>query len=156
MQGLGRPEPGPGRPKLSFSGFWSEMRRNLHVRRCAVALVPIVIAAPWCCGIPGAMAFPMPRRFGATVPGATQFPARHPNLCPTGAQSSVHNVFSALCCYKIPPNIRCAAKFLNHPPPIAQTEHARGLKFCVVSPHGSLLRVTQAISDKSPLSRDKG
>ena len=41
----------------------------------------------------------------------------------------------------------------SNPP---QTEHARGLKFCMVSPHGSLLRVTEAIFYKSPLSRDIG
>ena len=44
----------------------------------------------------------------------------------------------------------------NPPPPTGQTEHARGLKFCMGSPHGSVLRVTEAIFDKSPLSRDMG
>ena len=42
------------------------------------------------------------------------------------------------------------------PPPTGQTEHARGLKFSMGSPHGSVLRVTEAIFDKSPLSRDMG
>ena len=37
-----------------------------------------------------------------------------------------------------------------------QTERARGLKFCMASPHDSLLRVIEAIFDKSPLSRDMG
>ena len=41
-------------------------------------------------------------------------------------------------------------------PPTDQTEHARGLKFCMASPHDSLLRVIEAIFDKSPLSRDMG
>ena len=40
-------------------------------------------------------------------------------------------------------------------PPWAQTEHDRCLKLCMVSPHGNLLRVTEAIFEL-PLSQDIG
>ena len=50
----------------------------------------------------------------------------------------------------------CSQIFEPPPPLTGQTEHARGLKFCMGSPHGSVLRVTEAIFDKSPLSRDMG
>ena len=48
------------------------------------------------------------------------------------------------------------SQIFEPPPPTDQTEHASGLKFCMVSPHDSLLRVIGAIFDKSPLSRDMG
>ena len=48
------------------------------------------------------------------------------------------------------------SQIFEPPPPTDQMEHASGLKFCMVSPHDSLLRVIGAIFDKSPLSRDMG
>ena len=51
---------------------------------------------------------------------------------------------------------KMCSQIFEPPPPTDQTEHARGLKFCMASPHDSLLRVIEAIFDKSPLSRDMG
>ena len=62
--------------------------------------------------------------------------------------------------HRITPNEYGTALYMFSPifePPLPltdQTERARGLKFCMASPHDSLLRVIEAIFDKSPPSGD--
>ena len=48
------------------------------------------------------------------------------------------------------------SRFFEPPPPTGQTEHGIGLKFCMWSPLGYLFRLTEAIFDTSPPSRDLG
>ena len=51
---------------------------------------------------------------------------------------------------------KMCSRIFEPPPPTAQTEHARDPKFCMIGPQGTRLRVTEAIFDKLPLSRDLG
>ena len=48
------------------------------------------------------------------------------------------------------------SRIFEPPPPTAKTEHARDPKFGMIGPQGTRLRVTEAIFDKLPLSRDLG
>ena len=47
----------------------------------------------------------------------------------------------------------CSSIF-EPPPPTAQTVHARDPKFGVIGPQGTRLRVTEAIFEFHPMSRD--